>query len=343
MLKKIQYWQVAGVTVALCTAPVVYGQETTIQVEPERGGVQVRRQVDEGNSNRPAEAGPINGQETRRQTTQPRDQRSGTTTQATTQGQRTAASISNGEIASILIPKNQAEIEVSQWVAQRSKTPEVVNFAEKMVRDHRQVVEQLQQFAPAGQALQPDSTRTGAGAANLGDDQTGQPLRRTLDQAGDAAGRAVQNTADAARNLTDGQPQSFAEGRQERVGERAEDRQQRIAQRQQRREATTTQSATAGQGGMSQSPWVQVHHQITQRVKQATMEDLQNKEGAQLDKAYLGMQIAAHTQMASELAVLQTVAQDQLRSVLAATEQATRNHLQEAKQLMQQIEQQPQR
>jgi predicted outer membrane protein len=67
------------------------------------------------------------------------------------QGTQTMRQGANQEVerflASCLLEKNQAEVEISRIAAERSQNPQVKQFAQQMVNDHQQAVQQLQQVA----------------------------------------------------------------------------------------------------------------------------------------------------------------------------------------------------
>jgi len=60
------------------------------------------------------------------------------------------ASTVEGYLTNCLLKNNKAEIELSQFAAEQSDNPQVKQFAQELVKDHKKVVEQLQQFAGAG-------------------------------------------------------------------------------------------------------------------------------------------------------------------------------------------------
>lgn len=106
------------------------------------------------------------------QTTQPgqsgqydRSERS--TTRTTMQGSQQTARGQNPEVekylASCLLAKNEAEVEIAKFAQERSQNPQVKQFAQQLVADHQMAVQHLQQLAgsPAGssQTTVRDSTR----------------------------------------------------------------------------------------------------------------------------------------------------------------------------------------
>ena len=64
-----------------------------------------------------------------------------------------------------LLASNQAEVELSELAQQQAQSPEVKQFAEQMIEDHRQMIQQLQPIAGV-QGAGTDSAAGRAGAAS---------------------------------------------------------------------------------------------------------------------------------------------------------------------------------
>src|SRR5262245_4915998 len=54
----------------------------------------------------------------------------------------------NAILATWLLTENETEIALAQLAQQRAQDPEVKQFAQKMIDDHRQMMQKLQPFAP---------------------------------------------------------------------------------------------------------------------------------------------------------------------------------------------------
>jgi len=95
-------------------------------------------------------------------TTQPNDtstarrgeQTFGASTQSRTTNYRGAQAKAGGQnqgidryLASCLLAKNQAEVQLSEIVQQKSENPEVKKFAQQMIEDHKKMIDQLQPLA----------------------------------------------------------------------------------------------------------------------------------------------------------------------------------------------------
>lgn len=62
--------------------------------------------------------------------------------------------------ANCLLKKNQAEVELSQFAAEQTENPQVRQFAQMLVKDHREIVNRLQQVAGTGGLKSTDSTNS---------------------------------------------------------------------------------------------------------------------------------------------------------------------------------------
>lgn len=99
---------------------------------------------------------------------------------------RSTHSMIDEAIASCLILKNQEEIELAQFAAERSQNAEVRNFAQMLIQDHQQLVQKLQPFAKHEITLQGSTKDRANVAAQAGADRRdGQPTSErnvTLDR-----------------------------------------------------------------------------------------------------------------------------------------------------------------
>lgn len=83
-----------------------------------------------------------------------------------------------GFLVQKLMLGNKGEIEISQLAQQKSQNPEVKAFAQKMIKDHQQMNQQLQGLSSVqGQAARPAATARGQGQ------RQGQSAERSTDQA----------------------------------------------------------------------------------------------------------------------------------------------------------------
>jgi predicted outer membrane protein len=78
--------------------------------------------------------------------------------------------------------------------------------------------------------------------------------------------------------------------------------------------------------------------QIGERCKQNLREELEQKQGAEFDKCYVGSQIAGHMESVAKLEVLQQQGPDQIKQLAQQALPKVQQHLDHAKQLMKQLE-----
>jgi predicted outer membrane protein len=156
-----------------------------------------------------------------------------------------------------LLQKNQNEIDAAQFAQQQSQNAEVKKFAQLLVEDHRQMVQQLQQL---------------------------QQGRATQQGSGTGAGRR-----------------------------------------------------TAGQqrGGIQQL--MAIDRAINERCAAALKEELQQKQGAEFDMAFVGSQISGHMQMVATLEVLSQQGPEQVQQLAEKALPKVQSHLDHAKQLKEQL------
>jgi predicted outer membrane protein len=97
-------------------------------------------------------------------------------------------------------------------------------------------------------------------------------------------------------------------------------------------------AAGAGQqgGGLN---WLEVKKQITQQCIASGQKELDKKQGAHFDKAFVGMQIGQHMEMLDAIKVLTQYASPELQKTLEQAADTTQQHLDHAKHVMEKLEQ----
>ena len=83
---------------------------------------------------------------------------------------------------------------------------------------------------------------------------------------------------------------------------------------------------------------ISVDGEIHQRCLDAAKQELEQKEGKQFDKTFIGMQIGAHMQLANALEVLEKHVSQDLQPTLSEGAKTTRQHLAKAKSIMASLE-----
>jgi predicted outer membrane protein len=243
--------------------------------------------------------------------------------QSSQRNQRAAAPGAGGQnevelyLASCLMNKNQAEIELNRFAQQQAQNPEVKQFAQQMIKDHQQLGQQLQQVAGGQAGASPRTSQSQSQSL----DATSQ--RETQGQASDStrlpgssgAGQTARgNAAGEAEGLTD----TSAQGT-------------RTSQ------SLTATSSAGGSGGIQQL--MQIDRQIVQRHGQMVKEELQQKQGPEFDKCYLTTVVGAHVHMLAALETIEQQGQGQLAQVVQEARPIVQQHLDHAKQLLEQQEQ----
>ncbi|MBW3596999.1 MAG: DUF4142 domain-containing protein [Planctomycetes bacterium] len=220
------------------------------------------------------------------------------------------------QLATMLALGNWKEIQVSQLAAQKAQSPEVKEFAQKMVQDHTQFLQQLQQFVPQGQL---DDLRSSGGREAVGavDARTGVQPEGAADREREARPGAERNREGADRK------------REANREEQAADQPNR-----QRRPGAAGQASARGPGG----PITQIAKQATKRSLQRTTELLNEKQGREFDQCYIGQQIVAHIETVSKLEAMQNHGSPQFQAVIRKGVQTTEEHLKEAGAIAQTLE-----
>jgi len=216
--------------------------------------------------------------------------------------------------ASCLLDQNQAEFQLSEIALQKSENAEVKEFAQKMITDHKKMIEQLQPLAavqsganrPASSLLGGTSEAQGRSESTVGrtTDTTALPgssgAAQTIPPAGATTIPGINATRDIATN------------------------------------ATTNAAMAAGGGPIHQL--MQVEKQINERCLQMARDELQQKSGAEFDKCFVGYAIGAHGHAVAALEVIGKQAQGPLAQVAQQAQPTVQQHLDHAKQLMKQLD-----
>lgn len=97
-------------------------------------------------------------------------------------------------------------------------------------------------------------------------------------------------------------------------------------------------SNMAGSGALNQV--LQMNRQAAQECLSMTKSMMQEKRGADFDKAFAGSQVGAHVGMLAKLKASQQHASPELASIIKESEQSVQQHLDHAKKLCQELESQ---
>jgi len=206
-------------------------------------------------------------------------------------------------LATCLLGKNQAEVQLSEIAQQKSENAQVKQFAQQMIEDHKKMIEQLQPLA----AMQ-GAAKEGA---SLGT-RTETERRTTIESPALPGSSGAEQSIPPTGTIADA-PATDTTTR-----------------------AATTDRAMTGGGAIHQLG--QIEKQIGDRCLQAAKEELQKKSGAEFDKCYVGMAVGAHMHALAALEVIGQQSQGQLAQVAKEAQPTVQKHCDEAKQLMKQLE-----
>ena len=229
-------------------------------------------------------------------------------------------------LAACLLAKNQGEVQLSELAQQKAENPDVKEFAQKMVQDHRKMIEQLQPLAGMQGSTNrgvsgTSSTRTETQRSTTSDTsatrRTSESATRTSDTTA-LPGSSGAGQATAPSGTTAAAPPT---------GANIDTTSSSVA---------TTDRASAGSGAVHQL--MQIDRQINDRCLQAHKQELQQKSGAEFDKAFVGTAIVAHIGAIAALEVIGQQTQGQLAQVAQQAQPTVQQHLDHAKQLMKQLE-----
>jgi hypothetical protein len=92
--------------------------------------------------------------------------------------------------------------------------------------------------------------------------------------------------------------------------------------------------AAGGAGGVN---WIAIHKELGQRCLESTKKELSKHQGMDFDQAFMGQQLLAHMEMVDKLSVFKNHASPKLRQVIESELQMATNHLNEARQIMEQM------
>jgi putative membrane protein len=87
--------------------------------------------------------------------------------------------------------------------------------------------------------------------------------------------------------------------------------------------------------------WNNIHKQIAQQCLASTKEELSARPGINFDKCFMGQQIGEHLKVVDALKVLRNYASPELRQTLDKELQLAQTHLQQAKQIEEQLQDRP--
>jgi len=229
---------------------------------------------------------------------------------------------SDQQVAACLWAANRNEVEIAKLAEQKAKSDSVKDFAAQMIKDHTQNADKLARVA--GNLV---NVARGSG------DKPREVRRPVIDEAQDRREGREEAREDRREGREAAEPAERREGR-------AEAREDRRAGREEAREERTTTTAAGGREGFN---WVAIHREIADECLKSGKKELGEKQGNEFDKCYMGMQVAAHMKMLDELKVLKNHVSSQFAQDLEQSIETTEHHLSEAKKIMEEIKDKPDR
>jgi predicted outer membrane protein len=230
------------------------------------------------------------------------------------------------QVAACLWAGNRNEIELAKLAQQKAKHDSVKEFAAEMIKDHNQTADKLARVA--GNLVNAGTARAGTGT-----DTRREVRRPVLDEAQDRQ-KGREEAREDRRDARD-------EG--DRPKGREEAREDRRAGREEAREDRRDDRAAAAGGRQQPFNWVTIHREIADECLQSSKQELNDKQANEFDKCYMGMQVAAHMKMVDELKVLKNHVSSQFSQDLEQSLEKTEHHLKEARKIMEEIKDQPDR
>lgn len=265
-----------------------------------------------------------------RPTTRPGDT---TTTPSIQRPSTSSANDADSVLATWLLVDNQKEVELAQIAQERAKNEEVKQFAKRMADEHRSIVTKLQKFA-SGTGI---GTGTGTGMdRDDGRDPTGTGTRR---DPADATGRrdtGATGQTDPTRPDRTGQDPTRPGQDPTRPGQdptRPGQDPTRTGQ-----PGQIGNQGTLGQQAGKPLDFVALTRDLGRECLATARRELEQKSGAEFDKCYMAMQVAAHMAAVDKLEVFRNYASGELRQTIMEGLPTVQAHLEHAKNVMQKLE-----
>ena len=199
-------------------------------------------------------------------------------------------------LATCIMIANNNEIALAEHAQARLQNPEAKQFAQMMIKDHGDFGRKLQKFS----------------SVTPGDGHGGQ-----RDASGDSS-----HTGHTGQ--TGEKPAGEKPAGERPVGERP------AGENPTGRDAADASGMRHTTGGLDHAALAQ---ELGRKHLESAKKMLDEKQGAEFDQCYIGMQIGAHACVLDELEVFANHASPELRAVFTEAQQTVRTHLDRAKQI----------
>jgi len=246
----------------------------------------------------------------------------------------------DSDIAECLILENQNEVALAKLAASKTQNDDVKKFADMLEKDHSQMISKLQKFA-GHQYSDRDTSRdanwtTGAAAGGAtGNNTTREKIR--------------EDNRETRENIREDRRENREKKAEDRAETRPNNANQNVAANQNANNQNTNQPAAgvrvqennAAAHNNHASELISIHHQMKHEEADQCLADarkeLSSKKSDEFDECFVGMQIAGHMKMDSQLKVLRRHASSNLEQILSSGQQTTEEHLKEAKSLIEKL------
>lgn len=277
-------------------------------------------------------AGVINAQERQVERQPAPPAQPGTRVTERVQTERGAAvSMRDRELAHCIINGNRKEVEVSKFALDKLQDPEVKQFAQKLIDDHTRAMQSFVRFDPASRATIQTSTSATEEREIRTSTTTERNTQTDRNAPGDRPDRPQDRDNDRNENRTATQPNAANQVPRATTQPTDRDRPAPTSTTTQRQVQTSTEVGGVAKANLD---WEQISDELTAQCIASAKRELGQKQGAEFEKAFLGLQVAAHMGMLDHLQVFQRHAGDELRAEIGKAISTTQEHLQMAKRLM---------
>jgi len=236
----------------------------------------------------------------------------------------------DSDIAECLILENQNEVALAKLAASKTQNDDVKKFADMLEKDHSAMISKLQKFA-SHQYSDRDTSRdanwtTGAAAGGAtGNNTTREKIR--------------EDNRETRENIREDRRENREKKAEDRAETRPNNANQNVAANQnQPAGGVRVQENNAGGQNNHANELISIHHQIKHEEADQCLADsrkeLNSKKSNEFDECFVGMQIAGHMKMDSQLKVLRRHVSSNLEQVISSGEQTTEEHLKKAKDLI---------
>jgi len=205
-------------------------------------------------------------------------------------------------LASCLAIANQEEIALAKLAEEKSKSKDVKEFAEMLVKDHQGFLQKLSKFAP-------EAAREGF------------LMERHQNQTRD---NNTQSSTNQKRSDSDIQP----------AGGAARADAQKDGQRVQQTAGTAQDQAHGGQ----HLDFIAMHKEIAEECLVNAKAKMNREDADRFDKCFIGHQIGMHEQMKVTLTVFQRHTNGELNQLISEGLKKTESHLKKAEDIMKDLE-----